>query len=80
MMIDAEALRSHARDVSSERLRLRRRRLRHLTPHELKAVAETADAISQAVADCLLETAASDASVATVLASLYPVGNGTARG
>jgi hypothetical protein len=80
MTIDTEALKSHARDVSRERFRCRQRRLHLLTPGELKAVEETADAVGQAVARCLLETAASDSFVATVLESLYPVGNGPGRG
>jgi hypothetical protein len=80
MTIDTEALRSHAREVSRERFRCRQGRLQLLTPGELKAVEETADRVAQAVARCLLETAASDAFVATVLESLYPVGNETGRG
>ena len=80
MMIDVEALRVHAAEVSGERLERTRGRLHDLTPGELRAVAETADAIGQGIASCLLETAAADTSVAAVLEKLYPVGNGTARG
>ena len=80
MMIDEEALRDHARDVSRQGVRRRRSRLHQLSPDELQAVEETADAIAQAVARCLLDSAASDTSVADALASLYPVGNGMARG
>jgi hypothetical protein len=80
MTIDTDALRSHAREVSRERVRFRSGQLRQLTPTELRAVEETADAIGQAVARCLLETAAGDAFVATALESLYPVGNATGRG
>jgi hypothetical protein len=79
-MIDADALRRHAREVSRERFECRRRRLRELSQSELRAVLETSEAIGRAVADCLLETAAADSSVATALESLYPVGNETARG
>ena len=80
MNIDGEALRSHARDVSRDRLLRSRGRLRELSPGELKAVAEIVDAIGQGVVDCLLETADADPCVATALSSLYPVGNGAARG
>jgi hypothetical protein len=80
MMIDVEALRVHAAEVSGERLERTRGRLQHLTPGELRAVTETADAIGQGVVSCLLETAASNTSVAAVLENLYPVGNGTDRG
>jgi hypothetical protein len=80
MTIDAEAVRVHAAEVSRERLGRTRGRLQQLTPGELRAVEETADAIGQAVAGCLLETAATDASFAEVLANLYPIGNGTGRG
>lgn len=80
MTIDGAALRSHARDVSRERFLRDKGRLRELSLGELKAVAEIVDAIGQGVADCLLETADANPSVATVLSSLYPVGNGAARG
>jgi hypothetical protein len=80
MTIDAEALRIHARAVSRERLGRTRGRLRALSPGELRTIEETAEAVGQAVAGCLLDTAASDASLAAVLAELYPVGNGSARG
>jgi hypothetical protein len=80
MTIDAEALRFHAAEVIDERLERTRRRLQHLTPDELRTVTETADAIGQGVARCLLETAASNTSFAAVLENLYPVGNGTVRG
>jgi hypothetical protein len=80
MMIDEAALREHARDVSRQGVRRRRGRLHHLSPDELRAVEETADAIAQAVARCLLESAAADTSIADALATLYPVGSGTARG
>jgi hypothetical protein len=80
MTIDADALKIHALEVSRDRLARRRGRLRALSPRELRTIEETAEAVGQAVAGCLLDTAASDASLAAVLAELYPVGNGTARG
>ena len=80
MTIDAQALRVHAAEISRERLTRTRGRLRTLSPGELSTVEETAEAVGQAVAGCLLDTAASNASLAAVLAELYPVGNGTARG
>jgi hypothetical protein len=80
MTIDADALRIHALEVSHERLGRTRGRFRALSPRELRTIEETAEAVGQAVAGCLLDTAASDASLAAVLAELYPVGNGTARG
>jgi hypothetical protein len=80
MTIDSQALQGYAAEISRERLTRTRGRLRFLSPQELRAVEETAEAVGQAVAGCLLDTAASDASLAAVLAELYPVGNGTARG
>jgi hypothetical protein len=80
MTINAEALRTDAAEISRERVTRTRRRLRTLSARELRTVEETAEAVGQAVAVCLLESAASDASLAAVLAELYPVGNGTARG
>ena len=80
MMIDSQALQCYAAEISRERLTRTRGRLRSLSPQELRTVEETAEAVGQAVAGCLLDTAASDASLAAVLADLYPVGNGTARG
>jgi hypothetical protein len=80
MTIDAEALHTYAAEISRERLTRTRGRLRALSPRELSTVEEAAEAVGQAVAGCLLETAASDASLAAVLAELYPVGNGSARG
>lgn len=80
MTIDAQALRVYAAEISRERLTRTRGRLGALSPRELSTVEETAEAVGQAVAGCLLDTAASDASLAAVLADLYPVGNGTARG
>jgi hypothetical protein len=80
MTINADALRIHALEVSRERLGHTRRRFRALSPRELRTIEQTAEAVGQAVAGCLLDTAASDASLAAVLADLYPVGNGTARG
>jgi hypothetical protein len=80
MTIDAEALRANAAEISRERLTRTRGRLGALSPRELRTVEEAAEAVGQAVAGCLLETAASDASLAAVLAELYPVGNGSARG
>ena len=79
MTIDAEALRIYAAEISRAP-HPHRGRLRSLSPQELRTVEETAEAVGQAVAGCLLDTAASDASLAAVLAELYPVGNGTARG
>jgi hypothetical protein len=80
MTIDAEALRIHAAEVSRERVGRTRGRLRALSPPELRTVEETAEAVGQAVAGCLLDTAAADEALAAVLSELYPVGNGTARG
>jgi hypothetical protein len=81
MRIDAEALRRDAAEVSGERILRTRRRLRRLSPAELRAVEQTAEAVGQAVASCLLESAAGDASLQAVLAELYPtVGNAAARG
>ena len=81
MTIDGDALRSHAREVSHDRFLRKQGRLRELSLVELEAVAEIVDAIGQAVADCLLETADASPAVATVLSSLYPtVGTGAARG
>jgi hypothetical protein len=51
-----------------------------LSTGELKTVEDTADAVGQAVVGCLLDSAASNPSLAAVLSELYPVGNGTARG
>jgi hypothetical protein len=80
MTIDAEALRTHAAAVSHERLARRRGRLRKLSPRQLTTVEQTAEAVGLGVAACLLDTAATDASLAAVLADLYPAGNETARG
>jgi hypothetical protein len=80
MTINADALRIYALEVSRERLGHTRGRLRALSPRELRTIEETAEAVGQAVAGCLLDTASTDASLAAVLADLYPVGNGTARG
>jgi hypothetical protein len=80
MTINAEALRTDAAEISRERVMRTRRRLRTLSARELRTVEETAEAVGQAVAVCLLESAASDASLAAVLADLYPVGNVTAQG
>ncbi len=81
MRIDAEALRHHAADVCNERLLQTRQRLRSLSSAELRVVEQTAEAVGQAVAGCLLESAANDATLEAVLAGLYPtVGNTAARG
>lgn len=72
MRIDAEALRHHAADVCNERMMRTRRRLQRLSPAELRVVEQTAEAVGQAVACCLLESAASDESLEAVLAGLYP--------
>lgn len=80
MTIDAEALRGYAAEISRERLTRTRGRLGALSPRELRTVERTAEAVGQAVAGCLLDAAASDESLASVLGELYPVGNGTARG
>ena len=81
MRIDAEALRHDAAQVSSERILRTRRRLRGLTPADLLVVEQTAEAVGQAVASCLLDSAVADASLEAVLAGLYPtVGNAAARG
>jgi hypothetical protein len=80
MTIDGDALRSHAREVSRDRLLRKQGRLRELSLGELEAIAEIVDAIGQGVADCLLETADSEPAVATALSSLYPFGTGAARG
>lgn len=47
-------------------------RLRGLSAAQLEAVEETATAVGLAVAGCLIESAASDESLAAVLAGLYP--------
>ena len=81
MRIDAEALRDHAADVCHERIVRTRRRLQRLSPAELRVVEQTAEAVGQAVACCLLESAASDESLEAVLAGLYPtVGTAAAPG
>ena len=81
MRIDAEALRDDAAQVSSERILHTRRRLRGLSPTELLVVEQTAEAVGQGVACCLLQSAATDASLEAVLAGLYPtVGTAAARG
>lgn len=81
MTIDAQALRHHAADVCNERILRTRPRLRRLSPGELRVVEQTAEAVGQAVACCLLESAASDTSLEAVLAGLYPsVGNAAAPG
>jgi|GraSoiStandDraft_4_1057263.scaffolds.fasta_scaffold308401_2 hypothetical protein len=80
MTIDGYALRVHAAEVSRERLTRTRGRLRGLSARERRAVEETADAIGQAVASCLLDSAATDETIAAALASLYPVGDGAGRG
>ena len=81
MRIDADALRHHAADVCNERLLQTKRRLRSLSPAELRVVEQTPEAVGQAVACCLLESAATDASLEAVLAGLYPtVGNATGPG
>lgn len=81
MRIDAEALRRDAADVCEERMLRTRPRLRGLSPAELRVVEQTAEAVGQAVARCLLESAATDASLEAVLAGLYPtVGTAAARG
>lgn len=81
MTIDAEALRRDAADVCEERILRTRRRLRGLSPTELRVVEQTAEAVGQAVACCLLDSAATDSSLEAVLAGLYPtVGTAAARG
>jgi hypothetical protein len=81
MTIDAQALRHHAADVCNERILRTRPRLRRLSAGELRVVEQTAEAVGQAVACCLLESAASDTSLEAVLAGLYPsVGNAAAPG
>ena len=82
MRIDAEALRRDAADVCEDRMLRTRPRLRGLSPAELRVVEQTAEAVGQAVARCLLESAATDASLeGPVLAGLYPtVGTAAARG
>jgi hypothetical protein len=81
MRIDSDALRRDAAAVSSERVLRTRRRLSRLSPAELRVVEQTAEAVGQAVACCLLESAAMDASLEAVLAGLYPsVGNGAVPG
>jgi hypothetical protein len=72
MTVDAGAVRHHAADVTRERLLRTRGRLRGLGPMERRAVEETAEAVGQAVARCLLESAATDSSLEKVLAGLYP--------
>ena len=81
MRIDAAALRGHASDVCQERMLRARPRLHRLSRAELRAVEQTAQAVGDAVACCLLESAASDASLEAVLAGLYPtVGTGAVPG
>ena len=81
MTIDTEALRTLCCGDQPGARYANAGRLRTLSARELRTVEETAEAVGQAVAVCLLESAASsDASLAAVLAELYPVGNGTARG
>ena len=81
MRIDAEALRRDAAEVSEERMLRTRPRLRGLSPAELRVIEQTAEAVGQAVACCLLESAATDTSLEAVLAGLYPtVGTAAARG
>jgi len=81
MRIDAQALRRDAADVCEERMLRTRPRLRGLSPAELRVVEQTAEAVGQAVACCLLESAAADAGLEAVLAGLYPtVGTVAARG
>jgi hypothetical protein len=81
MTIDAQALRLHAAGVSEERLSRMRGRLRAMTPAQRLAVEETALAVAQATAGCLLERAAADEALAAVLARLYPSArNGTGGG
>jgi hypothetical protein len=72
MTIDADALSCHAAAVSRERLERARGRLARLSRAELAVVEETAEAIGQAVALCLLESATEDESLESVLAGLYP--------
>jgi hypothetical protein len=72
MRIDAQALRQHADRVSEERLLRRGARLRGLSMAERVAVESTARAVGRGVASCLLEGAATDESLAAVLARLYP--------
>ena len=72
MRIDAEALRRDAADVCEERMLRTRPRLRGLSSAELRVVEQTAEAVGQAVACCLLESAATDTSLEAVLAGLYP--------
>lgn len=81
MRIDAHALRLHAAEVCNERMLQTRGRLQRLNPSQLRVVEQTAEAVGQAVACCLLESAASDASLEAVLAGLYPtVGKAAAPG
>jgi hypothetical protein len=81
MRIDAQALRHHAADVCSERMLHTRGRLQTLSPAELRVVEETAEAVGEAVASWLLESAASDESLEAVLAGIYPsVGTAAAPG
>jgi uncharacterized protein YigA (DUF484 family) len=81
MRIDAQALQDHAADVCSERMLRTRHRLGRLSAAQLSVVEETAEAVGQAVACCLLESAAADASLEAVLAGLYPsVGDAAAPG
>ena len=81
MRIDAEALRRDAAYVCEERMLRTRPRLRGLSPAELRVVEQTAEAVGQGVACCLLQSAATDASLEAVLAGLYPtVGTAAARG
>ena len=72
MTINARALRHHAADVSEERLVQAHGRLHGLSRDERLAVEETARAVAQGVAGCLLERAAVDETLAGVLATLYP--------
>jgi hypothetical protein len=81
MRIDAQALRHHAAEVCSEHIVRTRGRLRRLSPAEQRVVEQTAQAVGQAVACCLLESATTDASLEAVLAGLYPsVGHASAPG
>ena len=72
MRIDADALRREAAEVSRERVLRTQRHLRRLSAAELHVVEQMAEAVGQAVACCLLESAAADASLEAVLAGNYP--------
>jgi hypothetical protein len=72
MRIDAEALREHADRVCEESLLRRSARLRRLTADERRMVESTARAVGRGVAGCMLERAATDATLAAVLETLYP--------